>query len=161
MNYIWQYNSPLGGMTMTSDGSALTGLWYNNQPSFRAALGQQPIKIELPVFVKTQQWLDIYFSGMQPDFLPLLKMQGTPFQQKVWKVLLTIPYGQTTTYGAIARIINNKSAQAVGGAIRRNPIGIIVPCHRVIGTNGSLTGYAGGLDKKVWLLKLEGIRPKV
>lgn len=109
-----------------------------------------------------KRWLDIYFSGQQPDFMPPLHMSGTPFQMAVWETLREIPYGQTTTYGAIARKIarqrglSKMSAQAVGQAVGRNELSILVPCHRVVGTNGSLTGYAGGIDKKIQLLQLEG-----
>lgn len=116
----------------------------------------------MPVFDQTDQWLDIYFRGQEPDFTPPLSMEATPFRRSVWEIMLRIPYGQTMTYGAIAREIaaqrgiERMSAHAVGSAVSHNPISLIIPCHRVVGTNGSLTGYAGGIDKKVRLLTLEG-----
>ena len=118
---------------------------------------------QLPVFGKTKKWLDLYFAGRVPDFLPPLSLHSSPFRESVWKILLTIPYGHTMTYGEIAsalareKKISRMSAQAVGGAVGHNPISIIIPCHRVVGTNGSLTGYACGIDKKIALLKLEGV----
>ena len=116
---------------------------------------------ELPVFEETRRWLDAYFRGEKPDFTPPLSVETTPFRRAVWELLLTIPYGQTMTYGEIAaeiarrRGLSGMSAQAVGGAVGRNPISLIIPCHRVVGTGGSLTGYAGGIEKKVKLLELE------
>lgn len=142
------YISPLGPLTLVSDGIALTTLDFA-QPQ------EQPINQDLPIFSETRRWLDIYFSGKKPDFTPPIHPQGTPFQQKVWQELLKIPYGQTTTYGAIAKHIGCRSAQAIGQAVHRNPIAIIIPCHRVIGADGSLTGYASGLDIKQKLLLLE------
>ena len=120
-------------------------------------------KEELPIFVETCHWLDIYFSGKEPNFTPQLKMNTTPFRKAVWEILLTIPFGKTMTYGEIAKLIAQKrgiaqmSAQAVGGAVGHNPISLIIPCHRVVGPKGKLTGYAGGLDKKAKLLRLEGV----
>lgn len=198
MQYIAHYDSPLGGITVASDGEALTGLWFDGQKFFADTLGtrQQVIgeehhvlsgaqtmqcesksassykitngvseipKEEISVFDDTLRWLDIYFSGNNPDFTPKIKIAGSPFRKRVWQYLLTIPYGHTTTYGIIARRIavdysqKAMSAQAVGGAVARNPISLIIPCHRVVGKNGSLTGYAGGIDKKMALLKLEGV----
>lgn len=163
MNYLWHYDSPLGGMTMVSDGQALTALRFD-RPGLtgdRADIRRETRR--LPVFDDTCRWLDRYFSGQVPDFAPALALCGTPFRQAVWEILLTIPYGQTMSYGEIAtrvaeaRGIGRMSAQAVGGAVGHNPIAIIVPCHRVIGTDGSLTGYAAGLDKKRRLLQLEQI----
>lgn len=142
------YISPLGPLTLVSDGTSLTALDFA-QPQ------EQPINQDLPIFAETRRWLDIYFSGKKPDFTPPIHPQGTPFQQKVWQELLKIPYGQTTTYGAIAKHIGCRSAQAIGQAVHRNPIAIIIPCHRVIGADGSLTGYASGLDIKQKLLLLE------
>ena len=145
-----QYQSPIGVITLVSDGSSLTELRLA-QP-----LIQDPSnKKNLQVFEETCRWLDLYFSGIKPDFTPSLNPQGSLFQQIVWRELLAIPYGQTTTYGAIAKHINCRSAQAVGQAIHRNPIAIIIPCHRVIGADGSLTGYASGLDIKQQLLAIE------
>ena len=122
---------------------------------------RQRIK-DLPVFGEAVKWLDLYFAGKEPDFMPALSPSGTTFQQAVWEILRTIPYGATTSYGTIAKCLEKRagkrmSAQAVGGAVGRNPISILIPCHRVIGANGSLTGYAGGLDKKEYLLELEGV----
>lgn len=145
-----QYQSPIGVITLVSDGSSLTELRLA-QP-----LIQDPSnKKNFQVFEETCRWLDLYFSGIKPDFTPSLNPQGSLFQQIVWRELLAIPYGQTTTYGAIAKHINCRSAQAVGQAIHRNPIAIIIPCHRVIGADGSLTGYASGLDIKQQLLAIE------
>lgn len=152
------YESDLGLITMEGDGDALTGLWIEGQRN-----GQAAPEGNLPVFALTRKWLDIYFSGKKPDFMPPLKLEGTDFQKEVWEILLTIPYGMTTTYGEIAAQIAKKrglrrmSAQAVGQAVGHNPISILVPCHRVVGGNGNLTGYAGGIDKKIKLLSLEGL----
>lgn len=159
MRYAAFYPSPFGTVTMTADETGLTGLWLPNQASNRRE--NLPEAPELPVFQETRRWLDVYFSGREPDFLPPLHLMGTAFQKSVWEILLTIPYGKTTTYGEIARKIaarqgkSSMSAQAVGGAVGSNPISILVPCHRVVGKSGNLTGYAGGLDKKVFLLQLE------
>lgn len=164
MKYINSYHSPLGKMTMASDGEKLTGLWFDDQKYFALHLSADAVCIDLPVFDKTKLWLDAYFKGEKPDFLPPIYLKGTDFQCEVWDILLKIPYGSVITYGDIAKEIAEKrglsrmSAQAVGGAVGHNPISIIVPCHRVVGTNGSLTGYAGGLDKKAYLLKLENAR---
>ena len=156
MEYTAHYDSPLGGIMLASDGKALIGLWVNGQRYFGSTLGtRHEERSGLPIFDETCRWLDIYFSGREPDFLPPLSLRGTPFQQRVWEALLTIPYGQTVTYGELARRLGCRSAQAVGGAVGRNPISIIVPCHRVVGADGSLTGYAGGLDRKRALLELE------
>ena len=144
------YQSSIGILTMVSDGNSLTELKFGEPKEY---LDTQA----LPIFKETRRWLDLYFSGKKPDFMPPLKPQGTPFQQKVWRELLTIPYGQTITYGAIAKRIGCRSAQAVGQAIHRNPIAIIIPCHRVIGADGSLTGYASGLEIKRKLLQIEEI----
>ena len=148
---------------MASDGTALTGLWFDGQKYFAEGLAETAAAKKLPVFNEAVRWLDIYFGGRRPDFTPLLNLEGTAFRKEVWQLLLQIPYGQTTTYGKLAAQLaahnglKRMSAQAVGGAVGHNPISIIVPCHRVVGTGGSLTGYAGGLAKKLALLKLEGI----
>ena len=156
MEYTAHYDSPLGGITLASDGEALTGLWLEGQKHFGSTLGSlASLPAQLPVFDDTRRWLDIYFSSHEPDFTPPLSLQGTPFQRRVWEALLAIPYGQTVTYGELAHQLGCRSAQAIGGAVGRNPIAIIVPCHRIVGTNGSLTGYAGGLDRKRALLQLE------
>ena len=156
MNYIAHYDSPLGSITLASNGEALIGMWFDGQKHFGSTLearGASPA--ELTVFDDTCRWLDGYFSGVKPNFKPPLSLRGTAFQQHVWRALLDIPYGQTVTYGELARRLGCRSAQAVGGAVGRNPISIIVPCHRVVGADGSLTGYAGGLDRKRALLELE------
>ena len=161
MNNIFHYTSPIGGITLASDGEALTGLWFDGQKYFPHKLVDESTEAELPIFTQTCNWLDIYFSGKEPSFTPLISRRTTPFRKAVYDILLTIPYGQTITYGGVARILAERqgvermSAQAVGGAVGHNPIGIIIPCHRVVGTDGRLTGYAGGLDKKIALLKLE------
>lgn len=149
------YSSPLGTLLLSSNGRELTGLRF---------AGEEKEQIpQLDIFRDTFQWLDLYFSGREPHFLPKLKLEegATPFRRAVWQILLTIPYGQTTTYGAIAKKLAEErrmkkiSAQAVGGAVAHNPIAILVPCHRVIGKDGSLTGYAGGMDRKRSLLQIE------
>ena len=156
MNYTAHYDSPLGDITLASNGEVLTGLWFDGQKHFGSTQGTQTSSsAKLPVFDDTYRWMDIFFSGHEPDFMPPLSLTGTAFQQRVWKELLTIPYGQTVTYGELARRLGCRSAQAVGGAVGRNPISIIVPCHRVVGSDGSLTGYASGLDRKRALLELE------
>ena len=150
------YDSPLGGMTMASDGQALTALWFDGtrrKPRFADGTSATTV---LPIFDETRRWLDLYFAGKNPDFTPQLAPKGTPFQQRVWEILLTIPYGKTMSYGKVARRISpTMSAQAIGGAVGRNPIGIIIPCHRVIGADGSLTGYGSGLERKRWMLEME------
>ena len=161
MVYTYHCTSPIGGITLASDGKALAGLWFDGQKYFPHKLISESTKAELPIFTQTCNWLDIYFSGKEPDFTPTISLNTTPFRKAVYDILLTIPYGQTMTYGEIANIIANHqgaehmSAQAVGSAVGHNPISIIIPCHRVVGADGSLTGYAGGLDKKTALLKLE------
>ena len=207
MTYTAHYDSPIGGITLASDGVALTGLWFDGQKHFAATLTNETYEdSDLPVFEQTRKWLDLYFAGECPDFTPPLAPQGTPFQQKVWELLLAIPYGKTTTYGEIAQCVvetrliaslhgatsqdalsrgascrgaslqvassqgaslqgattqnaslpkQHMSPQAIGGAVGHNPIAIIIPCHRVIGSDGSLTGYAGGLERKKYLLALE------
>ncbi len=166
MQYISHYQSPLGDILLAADEIGLTGLWFEGQKYFALYLDKEHEEKELPVFEQTKKWLDIYFSGKEPDFEVPLHFIGTDFQNEVWKILYSIPYGQTTTYGEIAkqlaakRGLKHMSAQAVGGAVGRNEISLIVPCHRVVGTNGSLTGYAGGINKKIALLKLEGALKK-
>lgn len=161
MDYTHHYDSPLGGITLASDGTALTGLWFDGQKYFADALAPKHTEKALPVFQEADRWLDIYFSGKAPEFTPPLNMRTTPFRKAVWEILLTIPFGRTMTYGEIAQSIARSrglarmSAQAVGGAVGHNSISLIIPCHRVVGTDGSLTGYAGGIDKKLRLLKLE------
>ena len=163
MDCIHHYDSPLGGITLASDGVSLTGLWFDGQKYFGSTLSGDCQEKELPVFERTEKWLDIYFSGKAPDFTPPISLNGTDFRKAVWEILLTIPFGHTMTYGEIAeraasqRGLSHMSAQAVGGAVGHNPVSLIIPCHRVVGSDGSLTGYAGGIDKKLWLLKMEGV----
>ena len=163
MMYTYHYSSPLGGITLSSNGTELTGLWFDGQKYFGDTLEKEYLEQNLPIFEETVRWLDIYFSGKSPDFTPSLSMKTTAFRKAVWEIMLTIPYGKTMTYGEIANQIakqkglSKMSAQAVGGAVGRNSISLIIPCHRVVGTNGSLTGYAGGIDKKVKLLTLEKV----
>ena len=161
MTYIQHYDSPLGGILLAADEIGLTGLWFDGQKYFARDLSGERIAQETPVLAEAKCWLDIYFSGKEPDFTPPLHHTGSEFRKAVWEILLQIPYGQTTTYSEIARQLAEKqglarmSAQAVGGAVGHNEISIIIPCHRVVGTNGSLTGYAGGIAKKKKLLELE------
>ena len=161
MVYICKYESRLGSLTAASNGMALTGLWFDGQKYFGATLSEEREERELPVFAKTRDWLDLYFHGENPDFMPPLSLGGSDFKKAVWQILRQIPYGQTMTYGQIAGQmakqmgVEKMSAQAVGSAVARNPVSILVPCHRVVGSNGSLTGYAGGVEKKEALLALE------
>ena len=157
MKYIHHYESPLGIMTMSSDGESLNGLWFGD------CLENEYEEKIIPVFEETVKWLDIYFDGNIPDFTPALSVQTTEFRKKVCDIMLTIPYGKIMTYGEIANMlakqrgVKRMSAQAVGGAVGHNPIALIIPCHRVMGANGKLTGYAAGIDRKEKLLRLEGI----
>lgn len=161
MQYINHYHSPLGEILLASDGVCLTGLWFENQKYYADKLDNKHEEKDLPIFKQTKHWLDLYFSGKEPDFTPQIHMIGTLFQVSVWQILMKIPYGKTITYSDIAneiatqKNISKMSAQAVGGAVGHNKISIIIPCHRVVGTNGSLIGYAGGIDKKIKLLTLE------
>lgn len=155
MQYTYHYMSPLGGMTMGSDGEALIGLWFDGGKYFGSTLTEKNEEKNLPVFEETARWLDIYFGGAEPDFTPTLSLRGSEFRRAVWELLLTVPYGTTAAYVDIAKKLSRTSARAVGGAVGHNPISVIVPCHRIVGADGSLTGYAGGADKKLALLKLE------
>ena len=163
MQYITHYQSPLGNILLAADDIGLTGLWFEGQKYYALYLDKEHMEKEIPLFKDVKHWLDIYFSGKEPDFKLPLHFTGTDFQNEVWEILYSIPYGKTMTYGEIAKQIaanrglKRMSAQAVGGAVGHNGISIIVPCHRVVGTNGSLTGYAGGIDKKVALLTLENV----
>ncbi len=162
MEYIWNYTSRMGKMMMASDGENLTGLWFEEQQYYASTLSDKVVEKNLPVFEKTIEWLERYFQGENPDIeeIPMAPM-GSEFRKSVWKILCEIPYGKTVTYGEIAkriateRGIERMSAQAIGGAVGHNPISIIIPCHRVIGSDGSLTGYAGGLGLKRKLLEHE------
>ena len=164
MTYIYHYNSPLGDITLSSNSTELTGLWFDGQKRFGSTLPEKYLEKSLPIFKQTTHWLDIYFSGREPDFTPPLCIQATPFRMAVWKILLTVPFGKTITYGEVAQIVakqqgaSKMSAQAVGGAAGHNPISLIIPCHRVIGTSGNLVGYAGNVNRKAWLLALENAR---
>lgn len=182
MVWIQHYKSPLGGITLASDGDALTGLWFDGQKYFGSTLQGEVVQKEdleaafdgmeelslakakheqIPALKQAVQWLDLYFGGRIPDFTPPLLMKTTGFRKAVWEILLSIPYGQTMTYGEIARRLANQmgissmSAQAVGSAVGHNAISLLIPCHRVVGAGGKLTGYAGGLEKKRWLLTME------
>lgn len=173
MIYTTHYASPFGKILLAADEDGLIGLWFENQKYYADVLSgeSQEINIidvksnsqKINVLKQTKYWLDIYFSGRKPHFTPKLHMIGSEFRKAVWNILLEIPYGQTMTYGEIAgklakqKCIRTMSAQAVGGAVGHNSISIIIPCHRVVGTNGSLTGYAGGIDKKIGLLTLENV----
>jgi len=163
MEYFCKIKSPVGMLTVSSDGKNITGLWIEGQKYFANGLETDAEEKTLPVFENVQKWLDIYFSGKKPDIKLAFLPKGTPFQKSIWKILQKIPYGKTISYGEIAsqyKIENggkHTSARAVGTAVGRNPISILIPCHRVIGKDGSLTGYAGGLSKKMQLLQIEEI----
>lgn len=163
MTYTKYYDSPLGRMLMAADGAALMGLWFEGQKHFARTLAGQHAEGDLPVFAETAAWLDTYFAGQNPGPVPPLSLHGSEFQLAVWDALVAIPYGTVRTYGDITRRIaserglSHMSARAVGGAVAHNPISVIVPCHRVVGAGGSLTGYAGGLARKQTLLRLEGV----
>ena len=161
MVYTCKYKSLIGDILLAADEIGLTGLWFEGQKYFANTLPEDYVPQETKILTEAKKWLDVFFSGEEPKFTPPLPPTGSVFRQEVWKILLQIPYGQTITYGEIARSMavmkntSHMSAQAVGGAVGHNEISIIIPCHRVVGTNGSLTGYAGGIDKKILLLKLE------
>lgn len=163
MQYTSTYQSPLGKILLSADEVGLTGLWFDGQKYYADNLDPEHEERNLPVFEQVSKWLDIYFLGQKPDFMPPVHFIGSSFRISVWRLLQQIPYGQTTTYGELAEKIakekglSHMSAQAVGGAVGHNAISIIVPCHRVVGFGGNLTGYAGGLDKKKCLLFLEGV----
>ena len=165
MLYSTIYPSPLGVITLAGDGENIVGLWIEGQKYFAASVKDNIAgKPDLPVFSMAKKWLDAYFAGKKPAVSELpMAPAGSDFRKIVWGILCEIPYGQCTTYGAIAKKaaarMNKKSmsSQAVGGAVGHNPISIIIPCHRVVGSNGSLTGYAGGIGKKIALLQLEGV----
>ena len=166
MQYICHYASPLGNILLACDGTHLTGLWFEDQKYFAEKLDKNCKETDCFLFQQTRMWLDTYFAGKEPAISLPIRLNGTAFQNQVWQILSSIPYGQTITYGQIARMIakqrgiSHMSAQAVGGAVGHNPISIIVPCHRVLGADGSLTGYAGGIERKIALLKLESISHK-
>lgn len=163
MVYTIQYDSPLGKILLAADEIGLTGLWFYGQKYFADNLPKENCGGKTPALEQAKNWLDIYFSGKEPNFTPPLHPIGSSFRHEVWNILLRIPYGKTITYGDIAHELAEKkgtakmSAQAVGNAVGHNEISIMIPCHRVVGTNGSLTGYAGGIDKKIDLLTLERV----
>jgi methylated-DNA-[protein]-cysteine S-methyltransferase len=163
MEYVYRIKSPVGILTVSSDGKSVSGLWIEGQKYFAGTLGKDVLEQNLPIFENVQKWLGIYFSGKEPDFMPPLMPKGSPFQKSIWNILCKIPYGQTTSYGEIAKQfeLENKgkstSARAVGSAVGHNPVSILIPCHRVIGKNGDLTGYAGGINIKLKLLQMEGM----
>lgn len=162
MVYSQKYDSPLGEIVIACDEEAMIGLWFSGQRHFANVLPDETVCRETPLLLSAKRWLDAYFSGRQPDFLPPLRYDSTPFRKAVCERMLQIPYGQTISYGEIARQIAKDrgiakmSAQAVGGAVGHNPISLMIPCHRVVGENGNLTGYGGGLERKIRLLRLEG-----
>lgn len=164
-NVTYETDTPLGRVLLVSDGEALTALWFVGQAHFGQDLSPTAMAGDGPVFHEAEAWLRRYFSGGAPGYCPPLAPRGTGFQRAVWDILLTIPYGETRTYGEIAASLSrqlgrNVSARAVGGAVGRNPISLIIPCHRVLGAGGKLTGYAGGLARKTALLQLEGVLPR-
>lgn len=162
MHYC-QYSSPLGIITIAAEKNAIRGLWFEGQKYFPSDLPEYSDDLTKPLTLACR-WLDAYFAGNKPpiDMLPLAP-QGSTYQQLVWSCLPRIPYGQTVTYGRLAAEValrlgtKSMSAQAIGGAVGKNPISVIIPCHRVVGANGSLTGYAGGIERKMWLLQHEGV----
>lgn len=160
MEFYSVYNSPIGELLLVSDGATLTGLFFDGK---KRAEEEKKSEKKIPVLENTRKWLDIYFQGEEPDFLPEMSFHDTAFREEVWSLLQNIPYGKTVTYGDLAKQIAKRrglkkmSAQAIGGAVGKNPISIIIPCHRVIGSDGSLTGYGGGIERKEFLLKLEGL----
>jgi len=163
MIYVDSYQSPLGKITLAGTEQTLIGLWFEKQAFFADTLPESHEEKETSLFQDSKRWLDMYFSGKVPDFTPPLQLQTTPFRKAVWEIVLSIPYGETMTYGDIAckiasqRGIARMSAQAVGNAVGKNSISLIIPCHRVVGQNGNLTGYAGGIDRKLSLLALEKV----
>ncbi len=162
IQYTCQYQSPLGKIMLAADAEGLTGLWFEGQKYFAASLGTEHEEKRLPVLERTMAWLDCYFRGENPGFTPPMHVTGSPFRVAVWEILKRIPFGKVITYKDIALEIARQrgsasmSTQAVGGAVGHNPVSIIIPCHRVVGSGGSLTGYAGGIHRKIQLLTLEG-----
>ena len=165
--YLTRLPSPVGTLHLASDGLSITGLWIEGQKYFAAGLGEDTPERndDLPAFQQAAVWLDAYFAGKVLPTLPPLSPRGSEFRQAVWNLLLEIPYGTTSTYGMLSQKLRRRgisaSPQAVGGAVGHNPISILIPCHRVVGADGSLTGYAGGIEKKRFLLELEGTDMRV
>ena len=165
MAYKTYYSSPIGELTLAGDDKNIVGLWMQGQKYYGGTVSEEMIKNdELPIFIKTKNWLDRYFAGEKPSISELsLLPRGGEFRKMIWDILCEIPYGELTTYGEISKKVAKKmnrksmSSQAVGGAVGHNPISIIIPCHRVVGSNGSLTGFAGGIEKKIKLLELEDV----
>lgn len=162
MTYLIKHPSPVGLLYLAANGDAMTGLWIEGQKYFASTLEASTVeRPDMPIFQQASNWLDAYFNGEIPPALPPLAPKGSAFQLAVWRLLLEIPRGQITTYGALAQKLRDQgipaSAQAVGGAVGHNPISILIPCHRVVGASGSLTGYAGGIAAKQYLLNLEGV----
>ena len=163
MTSVQYYHSPIGRLLLSADEIGLTGVWLEGEKYFAHGLPADRREACTPILADTKRWLDEYFSGKEPDFMPPLHPIGSPFRQAVWQILRRIPYGKTVTYGEIAREMARQkglpkmSAQAVGGAVGHNEISILIPCHRVVGAKGNLTGYAGGLSRKIQLLTLEGV----
>ncbi len=161
MIYTSLYHSPLGDMLLAADEEGLLGAWFTDQKFFAFRLPKERMEKETGILHAAKGWLDLYFAGNRPDHMPPLHLMSTPFRLAVWEKLLEIPYGKTVTYGDLAKDIakerglSRMSAQAIGGAVGHNPISIIIPCHRVLGADGTLTGYAGGVERKDWLLNLE------
>ncbi len=159
MYYSTNYISPIGEMMIVSDGEAICGVWFYGQKHFKSSINDEIIEdSDLAVFSDVFNFFDDYFQGLNPEITFPLRPHGSEFRKKVWKILTQIPYGETLTYGEIASMISpTMSAQAVGGAVGHNPIAVLIPCHRVLGANQKLTGYAAGIDKKIELLKVENI----
>ena len=163
MQHVFSYDSPLGRVTIASEGGAIVGLWFEGQLRYGSTL-KDDVRVGCDVAIEmAAEWLDCYFGGGRPGFVPPLRLDGSEFGKAVWEILLGIPYGETMCYGEIGKVVarmlgrERMSAQAVGGAVGRNPVSLIVPCHRVVGSDGKMTGYVGGLDRKRALLTLEGI----
>lgn len=161
MQYISSFLSPLGRILLASDAEWLTGLWFEGQKHYGAGLEACPVRKDTPVICRAKSWLELYFTGRDPGPFQEVSLRGTPFQNRVWTQLQKIPYGEIITYGELSEKVTGKrtAARAVGAAVGRNPVSIIVPCHRVTGNGGRLTGYAGGLDRKSALLMYEKAGP--
>ncbi len=159
MQFYSRYESPFGEITIAADEEGIIGLWFKDQKYFGRGLSKDAIEQETDVILEAKKWLDTYFAGKKPDFMPKLHMVGTDFQLAVWKALQTIPYGSTISYGELAKQIKTRkgtaSPRAVSGAVGHNSILLLIPCHRVIGKNGEMTGYAAGVERKIKLLELE------